>query len=158
MSETKETHTPAQWTWRNVSGAGIQISAEIPLYVRVGLHSYKAESDTESSGMLFTLRAPQSVKLADERWVQFCSEDWNRMQEDNARLITAAANSYSRHFGINAVQAAEDDVLEQMAEALRDAVHTITQLESELATYHPGTYAGAEKARVILSRLPSKTE
>lgn len=72
---------------------------------------------------------------------------------ESAYLLAAAYTSYDRHFGINSVQAAEDDVLGQMAEALQPFANYACELE-------PGETCGCHncRARAVLSRLPSKTE
>lgn len=70
--------------------------------------------------------------------------------EQSARLMAAAMNSYRRHFGINAVQAAEDDVLGDALDVCRRLLR-----EDEDGEYTIGLI---EDASDVLSRLPSSKE
>lgn len=90
MDTKQAQHTPGPWKWDDVPGAGIQISANVPKSARVGLYTYRTETDDGDTGMLFTLGEAQIVRLADARWVQFSKPEWDEMQAANARLIAAA--------------------------------------------------------------------
>lgn len=82
------THSPGPWSWRNASGAGLQISATLP--AGFVLSGTAREADGKTSFMIWTVRESHWVQIADERWVQFSSGSWDEMQRANACLIATA--------------------------------------------------------------------
>jgi hypothetical protein len=75
-------------------------------------------------------------------------------QQSNARLITASVNSYAKHCGPNAIQCAEDDLLGQALEVLRECVNLDDHEDPTTHHYHVRLSDLAERVRGILSRLP----
>lgn len=81
-------HTPGPWSYRNAVGAGLQIEATLPAGFRGSAICRTAGERIRT--MLFELRKQTTVQIADEQWVQFSTNEWDEMQEANARLISAA--------------------------------------------------------------------
>lgn len=88
MAEDK--HTPGPWRIRNAT-TGKSVRGKIEVYAK-----------TEGS-------KPEIIA-----WPR----GGRKTTPANARLIAAACNSYDKHFGPNAVEAAESDLLGEMREVL----------------------------------------
>jgi len=73
-------------------------------------------------------------------------------EEGNAALIVASVNSYAKHFGANAIQCAEDDLLGQALVALR-ACCSAHGLTVEQATDDVSPEDWETQARSIFLRL-----
>lgn len=83
-------HTPTPWTYRDVSGAGLEICA--PVYKMAGVDLPRGMPEAPIHVFQFT--APQIVQVAAERWVQFEPKGWSEMQEANAAFIVLAVNNH----------------------------------------------------------------
>lgn len=75
-------HTPGPWTAKYTSGAGLSVFADVskalgPRYSH-DCPVYHVSSDA------------CSLQLAYELWTQFPREEWDAMQQANARLMAAA--------------------------------------------------------------------
>lgn len=98
MTETKVTHTPGGW------------------------HCEKQHPDAEFTGIGEPVcvvggeATGENVEFIIGRGCDF-GPHGREQTEQNARLITAAVNSYDHHFGPNAVDAAEGDLLGELIEA-----------------------------------------
>jgi hypothetical protein len=90
--EAIETRTngasPAPWTFRDVSGAGLQISAILPAGFKFDATCRDADGNREF--MHYTMRQDIWVQIADARWVQFGTGPWTELQERNAEFIAHA--------------------------------------------------------------------
>lgn len=75
MTETK--HTPGPWTLKMGDGAGRQVLGIIG-------------SGNQTNQGEYILKGNIPVPLFTDVWVQFGSEEWNEMQDANAKLIAAA--------------------------------------------------------------------
>jgi hypothetical protein len=84
-------HTPTPWTFRDVSGAGIEICA--PVYEMKGVDLPRGMPEAPIHVFQFT--SPQNVQVAAERWVQFEPTGWHEMQMANAAFIVEAVNSHA---------------------------------------------------------------
>lgn len=78
-------YTPGPWTYKNRVGAGLEI------YGGRTPNELKRDA-TEGSTKLerLILQMTQPIHLAFEPWVQFPTNEWDEMQEANARLIAQA--------------------------------------------------------------------
>jgi hypothetical protein len=83
-------HAPTPWTYRDVSGAGLEIRA--PVFLAKGIELPIGMPDEPIKVFEFT--APQNVQIAAERWVQFEPTGWSEMQEANAAFIVKAVNNH----------------------------------------------------------------
>lgn len=97
-------HTPTPWTFRDVSGAGLEICA--PVYKMSGVDLPRGMPEAPIHVFQFT--SPQMVQVAAERWVQFEPTGWSEMQEANAAFIVKAVNNHEDL--VQALQALVDQV------------------------------------------------
>ena len=74
----------------------------------------------------------------------------SELKPDDAQLIVHSANSYDRHCGANAVQMAEEDLLGQALEALKEVLHHACSPEEE--EYAWKYYDARDKAREVLNK------
>lgn len=107
----------------------------------------------------------ETAAEADEAGVHIASMPRGKQNEMVAERIVYAVNSYSRHFGPDAVAAAEDDVLGAALEALRDELNTL----EEIAADHQGnkgprdgTWQSLDRRmsniRAVLARVPKESQ
>lgn len=82
-------HTPTPWSWKVVTGAGIEIFAPVHLCESVRLPDGMPKSPINVFGMT----APQNTLISAERWVQFEPSGWDEMQRANAEFIVRSVNS-----------------------------------------------------------------
>lgn len=80
--------SPAPWTFRDVSGAGLQISAILPAGFKFDATCRDADGNREF--MHYTMRQDIWVQIADARWVQFGTGPWAELQKRNAEFIAHA--------------------------------------------------------------------
>jgi len=121
-------YTPTPWH-RNVSPAW-----KYPIYAEIGHrdHAYVG-----------------SVVGADRSHPSTTDEQ----VEGNLDLIVASVNSYAKHCGPNAIQCAEDDLLDQALDALREYVSLDDNEDPTTHDYMTRSYDLVQRARDILSRL-----
>lgn len=77
-------HSDLPWTYRDVSGAGLQIYGIVPF------NADCAEFITKKGEQLIY------KMLAYETWVQFEPAEWDEMQTANAEFIVKACNNHEK--------------------------------------------------------------
>lgn len=107
-------HTPGPWTWREAVGAGLQISATLPVGFNFSGPARLADGST--SFLIWTLRQSQVVQIADERWAKFTTGSWDEMPRANARLIAAAPEMAEKIVKLEADKAELLVALEELIE------------------------------------------
>lgn len=87
-------HTPGPWTWRNVSGAGLQIYGPVAKSAALAGDEYAPKMPEQS--MFFQVPTGQDLRyiMSYEVWTRFQPKWWDEMQEANARLIAATPDLY----------------------------------------------------------------
>lgn len=114
-------HAPGPWEAKNRSGAGWQIDCVLPAGFK--FDGTARGADGQKSFMTWTIRETHTVQIADERWVQFSTGSWEKMQAANARLISAAPDMAD----------AIDQALDDMQDSHCVCENTKQQLRAALA-------------------------
>ena len=117
-------YTPEPWIWRDVVGAGIQISATLPEGFKFDATCHGANGATWF--MVFTMHETANISISSERWVQFETKAWQEMQKANAQRIVACVNAC----------AGMQDPAAEIAALKADLTETITFRNELEEAYH----------------------